>query len=188
MAARWQQLVLRPGINYEVSPNLMLGVGYCYVATSRYGEYPVGVPFPEHRIYQQAVVKQSFGKWGLSHRYRLEQRLLGELAVDGGGARELTRWRHENRFRYQVRLARPIKGSWGIALYDEFFLNFGRNVASNVYDQNRAYAAVTRSLGKSSRLELGYMNQLLQQRNGRIFENNHTLQVAIYSTAPFGRR
>ena len=80
------------------------------------------------------------------------------------------------------------KSGWGVALYDEFFLNFGHNVASNVFDQNRAYAAVTHTLGKASRLELGYMNQIVQQRNGRIFENNCTLQVAVFSTLALRNR
>lgn len=187
VVTRWQQLLLRPGVNYEVSKNLVLTAGYGYITTHRYGDYPTAVPFPEHRIFQQALVKQPIGKWALSHRYRLEQRFLGEKRALAGGAREFVRWRHENRFRYMFRIMHPIKGPWSVALYDEFFLNFGRNVASNVFDQNRAYAALAHSLGKSSRLEVGYLNQIVQQRNGRIFENNHTLQVAIYSTLPFGR-
>ena len=184
VVTRWQQLLIRPGVNYEVSKNLVLTAGYAFVATHRYGEFPTATAFPEHRIFQQAVVKQSLGRWNLSHRYRLEQRFLGEKRALPGGGSELLRWRHENRFRYQFRLTHPLRGPWGVALYDEIFLNFGRNVAANVFDQNRAYAAVTRSLGKSkaNRLEVGYLNQIVQQRNGRIFENNHTLQVAIFST------
>lgn len=184
---RWQQLLLRPGVNYEVNKSLMLTAGYAFVSTHRYGGYPVAVPFPEHRIFQQALVKQPLGRWALSHRYRLEQRFLGEKRALPDGAREFVRWRYENRFRYMFRMMRPLKGPWGVALYDEFFLNFGRNVAANVFDQNRAYAAVTHSIGKASRIEVGYLNQVVQQRNGRIFENNHTLQVAIYSTLPLGR-
>ena len=186
--ARWQQLLIRPGVNYEANKNLMLTAGYGYVTTHRYGEFPISVPFPEHRSFQQALVKQPLGKWNLSHRYRLEQRFLGEKRALPDGTRELLRRRYENRFRYMYRMMRPILGPWGIALYNEFFLNFGHNVASNVFDQNRAYAAVTHSLGKASRLEVGYMNQIVQQRNGRVFENNHTLQVAVFSTLAWRNR
>lgn len=188
VVTQWQQLLLRPGVNYEVSKNLMLTFGYGHVSTNRYGDFPTAVPFPEHRIFQQALLRQAVGKWAISHRYRLEERFLGEMRVLPGGERERVRWRHENRFRYMFRIMRPIKGPWGIAIYDEPFLNFGHNVAANVFDQNRAYVALTHTLGKSSRLELGYMNQIIQQRNGRIFENNHTLQLAIYSTKAFFRK
>ena len=182
IVTRWQQLLLRPGVNYEVSKNLLLTAGYGFITLHRYGDYPTAVPFPEHRLFQQALVKQAIGKWSLSHRYRLEERFLGEKRALPDGARELIRFRYENRFRYLFRVAHPVKGPWGVALYDEFMLNFGHNVAANVFDQNRAYAALTHTLGKASRLEVGYLNQIVQQRNGRIFENNHTLQVAVYST------
>jgi hypothetical protein len=191
--ARWQQLLLRPGVNYQVNENLMLTAGYAFVDTFRYGEFPIAQRFPEHRIFQQAALKHPVGRVGLQHRYRLEQRFLGEVSVDGN-VRRVNRWRHENRFRYMVRAVVPLrgptsaKGGWYLALYDEFFLNFGANVAANIFDQNRAYAAVGYGLRGDTRLEFGYMNQIAQQRNGRIFELNHTLQLAVFSTFPFGSR
>jgi hypothetical protein len=148
----------------------------------------VATPFPEHRFWQQAQVTQKIGRLNTSQRFRLEQRNLGELNVAPNGDRTLARWRYENRFRYMYRIMIPIKGKWGLALYDEIMVNFGKNVASNTFDQNRAYAAVTYNLPRKSRLEVGFMEQSLQQRNGRIIENNHTLMVSIYSTMPFGHR
>jgi len=186
--ARWQQLLLRPAVNYAVHPNIMLTIGYGYIATSRYGEFPVGVPFPEHRVFQQAQVVQKIGRVNTSHRYRLEQRELGELSVGPNGDRTVTRWRHENRFRYMYRVMIPIKGKWSVALYDEIFVNFGKNVANNVFDQNRAYAALAYNLPGKSRLEVGFMEQTLQQRSGRVIENNHTFMVSIFSSMPFGKR
>ena len=180
----WQQLLLRTGVNYDFSKNLQVTAGYCFVDTRRYGEIPLApATFGEHRLFQQAVLKQTAGKWQISHRYRLEERFIDEKRVPiPGGPHEHVRWRYENRFRYMFRMMRPIKGPWGVAFYDEPFIAFGRNVASDVFNQNRAYAAITRKLPGSSRLEIGYMNQVVQQRNGRIFEANHTLQVAVFST------
>lgn len=86
------------------------------------------------------------------------------------------------------RVVFPIKGKWSVALYDEIFVNFGKNVAANTFDQNRAYAALVYTLPKKSRLEIGFMEQSLQQRNGRVIENNHTLMVSIFSAMPFGNR
>jgi len=188
VATQWQQLLIRPAVNYSIHPNITLTAGYGYIATSRYGDFPVGVPFPEHRVFQQAQVVQKLGKVNTLHRYRLEQRELGEVAAGPTGERRLTGWRHENRFRYMYRALIPLKGKWSIALYDEIFVNFGKNVAANTFDQNRAYAALAYILPKKSRLEIGFMEQSLQQRNGRIIENNHTLMVSIFSAMPFGKR
>ncbi len=191
LAAKWQQLLLRPGVNFEVNRRLMLTLGYAFVDTFRYGEFPVAYRFPEHRLFQQALLRQPAGKLHLTHRYRLEQRLLGEMLPAAGGGTTVANWRHENRFRYMVRGTVPfrgdsiVKGSWYFAGYNELFVNFGKNVANNVFDQNRAYAALGRDLGPPGRLEFGYLHQLLQQRSGRVLEHNHTLQVALYSTLPF---
>ncbi len=184
LGVNWMQLLLRTGVNYDFNKNVQVTAGYGFINTYRYGEIPLAAAtFPEHRLFQQVVLKQSLGKWSLSHRYRMEERFINEKRVPvPGGPNEFVRWRYENRFRYMFRIAHPIKGPWGIAIYDEPFLAFGHNVAANVFDQNRAYAAVTHTLGKASRLEIGYMNQVVQQRNGRIWEANHTLQVAVFST------
>ena len=45
----WQQLLIRPGINYQLSPTLSVSAGWAYVHTSRYGNYPAAAAFPEHR-------------------------------------------------------------------------------------------------------------------------------------------
>lgn len=187
IATQWQQLLVRPAVNYTLNPNISFTAGYGYIATSRYGDYPFPYPFPEHRFFQQMQVTHKVGRVGMAHRYRLEQRELGELAIGPTGVRTHTRWRHENRFRYMYRVTVPLKGKWGLAFYDEIMVNFGKNVAFNVFDQNRAYGAVTYNLPKKSRLEVGFMEQTLQQRNGRIIENNHTLMVSLFSTMPFGR-
>jgi hypothetical protein len=61
-------------------------------------------------------------------------------------------------------------------------------VRLNVFDQNRAYAGVGYQAGRHTRLEAGYLNQLVLRANGLEMENNHTLQLALYSTAPFRKR
>ncbi|MFM2125803.1 MAG: hypothetical protein RL328_2254, partial [Acidobacteriota bacterium] len=47
------------------------------------------------------------------------------------------------------------------------------------------YVAYGRDLGHQTKLELGFMEQTVQHRDGLVFEHNHTLQVAIYSKLPF---
>jgi hypothetical protein len=190
---KWQQSFFRPAVNYAVSPNLSVTAGVAFADTFRYGEFPVTERFPEFRVFQQALLTHASGRVDFAHRYRLEQRYLGEVSRSPEGDKQLERWRYENRFRYQFRFTVPLKaeeidpGGVYVALYNEFFVNFGKNVGANVFDQNRAYAALGFALNKHNRLETGYLHQLVQQRNGRVFEHNHTLQVGWFSTLPFGR-
>lgn len=186
LGLKWQQLLLRPGVNYELNANVTLTAGYAFVDTFRYGDYPAPFRFPEHRLFEQVLLKQNIGRVNFQHRYRLEQRYLGQK--DQAGSR-IESWRYENRFRYLVKASIPFtqKGKTYLALYDEIFVNFGRNVAANVFDQNRAYVAVGFPIAKETKLEAGYMMQTVQQRNGRVFEWNNTLQVGVFSTLPFGK-
>jgi len=183
----WQQLLLRPGVNYELSDAVTLTGGYAFIDTHRYGDFPAAARFPEHRMFQQAVVRHDAGdRLDLSHRYRLEQRFIGSAATQTAGSPEGRNWRYENCFRSMLRGTIPLRrgSDWYAALYDEIFVNFGRNVAANVFDQNRAYAAPGRKAGSWGRIEVGYMHQLVQQRSGRVLESNHTVQIAWFSTSP----
>src|SRR3954471_12050044 len=74
-----QQLLLRPAVNFTVNPHLVLTGGYGYVRTSRYGDFPAAAAFPEHRLFEQAIIRHKLGGLGLQHRLRQEQRLVGSV-------------------------------------------------------------------------------------------------------------
>jgi hypothetical protein len=82
----------------------------------------------------------------------------------------------------------PLSKKNYIGVYNEIMFNFGKKIAKNVFDQNRAYIAFGRDLGRATKLELGFLEQTLQHRDGLVFEHNHTLQVAIYSKLPFSTK
>jgi hypothetical protein len=187
-----QQLLLRTGVDYYLKDNSRFTVGYAFVETYPYGEFAVPNAFPEHRIWQQFLTTQTIGRVKLSHRYRLEQRNIGNAATG-----EMSGGRYENRFRYMAKLTVPLVKDWErplfFAAYDEIFLNFGKEVAYNIFDQNRAYAALGFTVTPTLKVELGYLYQLVQLRSLDMtadaprnkVENNHTLQIGVYSTLPF---
>lgn len=174
----WQQLLLRPALNFQLNKKVMLTGGYGFVETYRYGDYPARENFPEHRVFEQALITQKLFGQEFQNRLRFEQRnILGYAA------------RYENRFRYMLRTNVPLPVDhrrYYLGLYDEVFYNFGENVQFNVFDQNRAYVALGWNMGHQTRLEVGFMEQTVQHRDGKVIEHNHTLQVAVYSKLPFG--
>ena len=44
VAARWQQLLLRPGVNFEASKAITLTAGYAFVRSSTYSEFAAPAP------------------------------------------------------------------------------------------------------------------------------------------------
>lgn len=178
-----QQFLLRGGIAYDASENVQVIGGYVRVLTYPYGMYPAKNGFDENRIWEQIQIKQTLGKVNLFQRYRLEQRWIGSAALGGFQSP-----RYENRMRFMARLNYPIptKGKIGayINVFDEIFVNFGKEVARNTFDQNRIGANLGIKFNKNISLELGYLLQTLQQRRGLatgedIFEQNNTLTASI---------
>jgi len=177
---RWQQNLFRPGVNYQVSERVSLTAGYAHIRTFPYGDYPVPRRFDENRLWQQVVLTQRFGRVRWQHRLRQEQRWIESTTQDG-------LWRYTNRFRYFGKGVVPLKNRWFAAFYDEVFVNLPPLRGPRKADQNRAYGAIGKRIGRHNSLEIGYLHQLVAQANGRVFEHNHTLQIGFFSRAPFGR-
>lgn len=182
-----QQLLFRPGLTYNINPNLNLTAGYAYVKTYPYGNFPSADDFPEHRIWQQLSYTHEFLGLDWQHRVRLEQRFIGQLSLLDGGDYEVDDYRFENRFRYMLRTTIPITSDKKtyIALSNEVFFNFGENVSGNHFDQNRAFIGIGRKITDSLRLEVGFMEQTLQKRGGKVWEHNHTVGFWLSSKMPF---
>jgi hypothetical protein len=88
-----------------------------------------------------------------------------------------------NRFRYMFRFQTPLKGKEikdktpYVAVYDEIFIGFGKNVNENIFDQNRIGILFGYRFNPVIRIEAGYLNQILQLgrevNNRNVFQQNN---------------
>ena len=167
LSENWNQLLLRPGVNYYVRPNLFLTQGYAWIRTGN------GLAVTsEHRSWQQVQYMPMALGVVMSHRVRLEQRWI---AVGAGH-------RYQNRIRYFYRTELPATSKYFVGLQNEVFFGFGQNRGAAVYDQNRAYVSVGKRFGSIGRIEIGYMYQNLLQRNGVVREHNHIVVISFLSS------
>lgn len=183
-----QQGLLRVGLNYQANPKMQLRLGYAWIETYPYGNFPIngqGKDFTEHRIYQMMTLTDKISKVELSHRFMLEQRFVGrytkpELIVED-------EYLFLNRLRYMLRIQMSLKGNEisaktpYLAAYNEIFIGFGKNVNENIFDQNRIGLLLGYKFDSNLRIEGGYLNQTVQlgreidQRN--VFQNNNGFVV-----------
>ena len=163
----WQQSLLRIGTNYKLHDNITVHFGYAWIETFPYGDYPIANngTFPEHRMYEQFSFRQPTNKFLFTHRFRIEQRWLGR--VKAGTDREIEDWSFLHRFRYQFRTQHPFYTKGDKQLYgaaaDEIFIGAGKDLGTNIFDQNRIFLLVGYKFNKRLSLEGGYFNQTLQQ-------------------------
>ena len=188
------QLLLRIGAEYYLKNGGRFTLGYAFIETYPYGDFAVANAFPEHRIWQQFSAAQQLGKVKLAHRYRLEQRMIGNPATG-----EFQNGRYENRARYMAKITFDLASKWKkplfFAAYNEVFINFGKDVAYNLLDQNRLYGALGITLSPKAKLELGYLYQVILLRSldtsgtaprNRI-EDNHTFQLGFFHSMNFSK-
>lgn len=151
-----EQLLLRTGIGYNLTPNnnnILLGYGYIH-SQNYVDNTDNKVNVNEHRVFQQFITRQSINRFKLQHRYRLEQRWVENSDF-------------KLRFRYFLSINIPINHkdildkTWYASVYNEIFLNH-KNI---VFDRNRLYLGLGYKLNKSLKFELGYMNQFLNNQN-----------------------
>ena len=188
MIVNWQQSLLRVGVNYQLTPNVMFRVGYAWVETYPYGEIPInalGKTFTEHRVYQMAQLSHRESIVEFVHRFMFEQRFVGRYSA--------AHLKREDTFplllrlRYMLRLQIPLKGKTiadktpYVAVYDEILVGFGRQVQLNVFDQNRVGVLMGYRFNPYFRLEGGYISQIVQlgrQVNGKpVFQYNNGLII-----------
>lgn len=163
-----QQLLLRTGIGYNLTENnnnLLLGYGFIH--TQRYlpgSNTKTGSN--EHRLYQQFITRQNFGRLFLQHRYRVEERFLpGDFQF---------------RFRYFLSVSIPlnnktmVKNTFYLSAYNEVFLN----AKPPVFDRNRLYGALGYVINKHFRAEAGFMAQTLERTNRNQF------QLVLFNNLP----
>ncbi|MCQ9634095.1 DUF2490 domain-containing protein [Chryseobacterium sp. WG14] len=162
-----EQLLIRTGIGYDLTENnnnVLLGYGFILSQPYVNGEKKENI---EHRIFQQFITKQKFGRFNLQHRYRLEERFLEED--------------FRMRFRYMLGVTIPITQKEMLpktlyaSVYNEIFLHFN----NPVFDRNRVYGALGYVINKNMRIEAGYMNQIQENRN------RGQIQIGFYNNIPF---
>jgi len=144
-----EQLLLRTGLGYNLTENNNnILLGYAFIYSEPYlTNSDQKTNFNEHRIYQQFITRQSFGRVSLQHRYRFEQRFINDD--------------FRLRLRYflgcNLTLNKAQMGDKTIYLsaYNEIFVN----TEVNYFDRNRIYGGIGYRYSPKLRSEIGIMNQ-----------------------------
>lgn len=188
-----QQLLLRPGINYYINSQVSVTAGYCFAETYPYGEFAVKSAFPENRAWEQLQLKNSMGSVEVINRFRMEQRFVNAPVLKNGDYAPGDAI-YTNRARILNRFSLPFKGktiedhSLYVSAFDEVYINFGKNVGFNIFDQNRAYLGIGYKIPKAGRLEIGYLEQTIFRADGVKVERNHTFQISLLSMLEFRKK
>jgi hypothetical protein len=188
--SNWQQSLARVGLNYHINPNLTARAGYAWVETFPYGESPINVfgkQFREHRSFIMLESRTKYGRIHFMQRNKLEQRWIEQYLTPN--SIEPENWLFINRYRQLLRVSYEHPSTsenrnYYLALMNETFIGFGKNINQNVFDQNRFALMPGLKLNNTVRIEVGYYNQVLQiprrinQLN--VFQHNNGIMANVY--------
>ena len=149
-----EQLLLRTGLGKNLTQgNNNLLFGYGYILSSNYIDDDEKVDVNEHRLFLQFISKQKWGRLGIQHRYRFEQRWVeSDFRL---------RFRYFLAANYPLNNSTLVTGTTYLSTYNEIFLN----TRGNAFDRNRLYGGLGYKASDHLRIELGYMNQFLNGGN-----------------------
>jgi hypothetical protein len=177
------QVLLRTHLDFTLKGKLTFApFGYAYIHNYQYGKQPVTVPNHERRIYQQLAWSHNWGKTGIGHRLRTEQRFIEEHDAALNSLGFINR---QFRIRYRFIASRPIgkdkiaPGTFFTQTFYEGFISRGKKVSFEDIDQNRFFLGLGYQPAKDLNLSIGWFYQMLVKANGTKQENNAGLMFMV---------
>jgi hypothetical protein len=149
------QYIVRIGAGFQLNSTISLNAGIAYLGTYKGDE----IYRTELRPYQDLVVKNKYLKATIEHRIRAEQRFFKTKSTGADN--------FNFRFRYRWMTTIPVitfnaenpYKKLSINIGDEIFINAGKEIVYNVFDQNRLLIGATMQFNKKWALSFTYNHQ-----------------------------
>ena len=150
------QYIIRGAMGYAIGGNVSVRAGLAHLGFYRASS----LDRIEVRPYQELKLRQEFGKFKLSHRYRAEQRFMSLLEAQDDRHRHHFNWR----FRYAISATMPVFTFHTgqkvlLTIGNEVFVNAGREVVDRFFAQNRLIISPSYKPNKNLRLALTWNYQ-----------------------------
>ncbi len=176
------QGIVRVGGTYYLNDDTKLTAGYAYVNNFSPAN-GANISTPEHRPWQQIQWHTKYPKLRLMQWFRLEeryrQRLLNVNELDNSFA---FNWRVRYNFLMQVPLSRKRfqPNTFSFITNNEVFVNLGKQVVYNTFDQNRFFVGLAYQTTKTDNLQFGYLNVFQQLTTGNQYKSSHVARIFYF--------
>lgn len=165
----------RVGYTYYIADRTRLTVGHAYqLQPGHHGTADVR----EHRPWQQIQWTERKKGFNMMQWFRFEQRFRDQPTGD---------YTFSNfRMRYNISFTIPLNSKEVAAktffafTNNEVFVNFGKKVVYNYFDQNRFFAGFGYQYGSHSNVQFGYMNVFQQLASGDVYVNTDAIRIFVF--------
>lgn len=179
MLSQRQRYSLRTGVGYKLTDDYSFLIGFAHSGTFSGNDK---INRLEFRPYQELTMKQSQYKVAVSHRLRIEERFFKTMA---NGA--VVGSSFNFRFRYRLQLLLPLAklsitnpdSKLFLQVADEIFINAGKTIVYNTFDQNRFLVGPSIQFNKQLTLNLLYDYQFSAANEPATFKEDHVFWLGI---------
>jgi hypothetical protein len=164
------------GVVYFINKNVKLTGAYTHI--NQFSNTSAHTQTIEHRPWQMIQVKTDIDKFKISHWFRLEERF-----------KELTDHSFDlsYRYRYNIFTTYPLtknaseKNGLSLALSNELFLQNGKNIVNNAFDQNRFFVGFWYYVNNHDQLQFGYTKSYQISGSGTKDKSLDVIKVAYFN-------
>lgn len=182
------QYIARVAMGYALNPSISLAVGF-----ANSGSYTSAkLSKEEFRPYEELALHSKIGNLTFNHRFRVEERYINPVS----NHQILHPGTFNFRFRYSFMAGIPIislsksKPGSRILLYlgDEIFLNAGKNIVYNVFDQNRLLISPTVQFSPHFSMSLTWNNQFASTSTAGTYNHTQVMWLQIKQDFDLNRK
>lgn len=175
------QIYLRVGGTYKLAKNLEITGGLVnpwYWAPDQ-KDINLDKIVPQWRAWEQVVQSTLYKYAKVLHQLRVEQRYA--RAYLKNSPFQLT-----HRFRYKLTIYIPLNRrqlkpkTVFISLYDEIFMQAGKSITYNHFEDNRAFIGLGYKINENVQIQAGYMNSFRHDGAPDLYESRSIFRFNIY--------
>ena len=174
------QITFRTGLGYTITKNLQGVTGIGFFATYNKNN----ISRIEYRPYQEVSTSQLFGKVSVQHRLRIEARYF-RLVSDVSAIDSTSSFNF--RFRYRLLCSIPVSKlsvdkpdrNLSLNIGDEIFINAGKEIVYNVFDNNRFILGTTFQYNNKLSFTFSYINQFRQLPIPQKYEQSNIFTLGL---------
>ncbi|WP_341200616.1 DUF2490 domain-containing protein [Croceibacter atlanticus] len=177
----WEQIVLRPSVQYKLDNAFTAAIGYSYIQNYSYADFSTPIDTRENNLWQQLFIKQIFKHFDISHRIRFEERFRKQVSrVDNLSSISGTDYSGRLRYRFIVTVPLLKKKHISVIAYDEVFLDFETRLQPKNLNQNWMFVGLRFRESEHITITSGYHNINIPKDNFSI--TNHIWETSLIYT------
>jgi hypothetical protein len=184
------QFVFRLGATYYFTTGSKLTAGYGY--TNAYpGDNHLYISQPEHFGWQQIQWFNTFHKKKLMQWIRLEERYRKHV-LDNYTLGDNYDFSYRARYEayYQLPLSKEgiSRHHFSFAIGEEIYINFGKKIINNYFDQNRISAGLSYMVNNHDNLVLSYIILFQQLAAGNQYKSLNVIRLSFFENIELGHK